>query len=53
MSSETNASDVEAILTRYSESLLRKVADKLLKPRSTWPIEDVRQKCVEGLQNPY
>ncbi len=52
MPTESNGSNVDAILSRYAEPLLRAVADRFLKPRSTWPVDDLRQKCVEGLQNP-
>lgn len=42
----------EAAFARYAEELLRDVADNLLKPRSTWPVEDLREKCVAALDNP-
>lgn len=42
----------EAAMTRYDDALLRQVAGKLLKPRSQWPVEELRARCVAALGNP-
>lgn len=41
-----------ATLSRYDESLVRKVAARLLKPRNFWPVDDLITRCVETIDNP-
>src|SRR4051812_38245059 len=41
-----------ATLARYDEPLLRKVASRLVKPRSFWPVADLIEKLVETVNNP-
>jgi hypothetical protein len=43
---------VERTLSRYSEPLLRTVADSLVKPRSKFPVADLVTKCLATLTNP-
>lgn len=43
---------VRDALSRYSEPLLRLVASKLIKPRTTQPVEDLIDKSVAALGNP-
>lgn len=38
-------------LGRYDEKLLRAVAQKLLRPRSQWPVEELIDRCVETMEN--
>ena len=38
-------------LGRYDEKLLREVAQKLLRPRSQWPVEELIERCVETFEN--
>ena len=37
---------------RYDETLLRKVAGRLVRPRGQWPVSDLISRCVEMLDNP-
>src|SRR5262245_21145000 len=39
-------------LRSYDESLLRKVAGKLCRPRSHWPVAALIDRSLEVLQNP-
>lgn len=39
------------VLARYDEALLRRVATRLVKPRGSWPVEEVRDKCVAAAAN--
>src|SRR5262245_59435116 len=45
------AERVGATLKRYHEALVRKVAARLVRPRSQWPVEDLIARCVETLDN--
>jgi hypothetical protein len=42
---------LERTLQCYGESLLRRIAGKLLKPRSQWSAPVLIQRCVDGLGN--
>ncbi len=42
---------VRGILRRYDEGLLRRVATKLYRPRSQWPVEELIDRCVGTLDN--
>jgi hypothetical protein len=39
-------------LSRYAEPLLREVAAKLVKPRTTVPADELVERCVAALANP-
>jgi hypothetical protein len=39
------------VLSRYDETLLRKVAGRLFRPRNQWPVEELIQRSIETLQN--
>ncbi|MSR30631.1 MAG: hypothetical protein EXR99_03915 [Gemmataceae bacterium] len=43
---------VRLTLGRFDERLLREVAQKLVRPRNTWPVEDLIDRCVDTLANP-
>jgi Helicase conserved C-terminal domain len=40
-----------AALEHYDEDLLRGVAARLIRPRNQWPVEELRNRLVEGLSN--
>jgi hypothetical protein len=40
------------VLGNYAEELLRRVAGKLIKPRSRWPVEELIERCLGVLDNP-
>jgi hypothetical protein len=42
---------LERTLKRYDESLLRRVSDKLFRPRSQWPVEELIQRCLAAMEN--
>ncbi|MEZ6142697.1 MAG: helicase-associated domain-containing protein [Zavarzinella sp.] len=52
MEQDANQDRVESILGAYREDLLRTVAQKLIKPRSLWPVEELIARCKETLNNP-
>jgi hypothetical protein len=39
-------------LAKYSEPLLRSVAARLFRPRTTWPAEEVRDRLLAALKDP-
>jgi hypothetical protein len=39
-------------LAGYDEALLRQVADRLVKPRSHWPVDDLLERCLATVTNP-
>jgi hypothetical protein len=43
---------VRTTLESYEESLLRRVAGHLCRPRSQWPVADLIDRCVDTIQNP-
>lgn len=43
---------VAQTLRTYDEALLRRVAAKLCKPRSQWPVDELIARCLETLANP-
>lgn len=43
---------IRQTLSQYTESLLRRVALHLIKPRNTQPVEDLIERILEGLGNP-
>jgi hypothetical protein len=50
-SSDPWAEKLERTLKRYDESLLRRVSDKLFKPRNQWPVEELIERCVASVEN--
>lgn len=42
---------IRETLARYSEPLLRDVAQKLLRPRNLWPVEELIERSVTSLTN--
>src|SRR4029078_1595781 len=45
------ADHIERTLKRYDESLLRRVSDKLFKPRNQWPAEELIERCLASVEN--
>jgi hypothetical protein len=39
-------------LQRYDEALLRKVAQRLVRPRNQWPVEELISRSVDTVNNP-
>jgi hypothetical protein len=39
-------------LAKYAEPLLREVAARLIRPRNTWPAEEVRDRLIAALPDP-
>lgn len=46
------SNDLRANFQLYSETLLRHVVGKMLRPRSHWPIEELIDRVVETVSNP-
>jgi hypothetical protein len=42
---------VQKLFERYDEALMRIVAGKLLRPRNSWKLEELIERCVETLGN--
>lgn len=42
---------LERTLKRYDESLLRRVSDKLFKPRNQWPAEELIERSIAAVEN--
>ncbi|HZU37762.1 MAG TPA: hypothetical protein VFA18_17715 [Gemmataceae bacterium] len=42
---------LHGVLERYDEALLRGVAQRLIRPRSQWPVEELITRCVEAVSN--
>jgi hypothetical protein len=49
--SHSAADRVRATVAKYAEPLLRQVAQRLLRPRSQWPAEELIERCVAALAN--
>jgi hypothetical protein len=45
------ADHIERTLQRYDEPLLRRVSDKLFKPRNQWPAEELIERCLASVEN--
>jgi hypothetical protein len=43
---------LQRTLAGYDEALLRRVAGRLVKPRSHWPVDDLIGRCVDTATNP-
>lgn len=43
---------IRQTLRSYDDSLMRRVAAKLCKPRSQWPVAELIDRCIEVLVNP-
>ncbi len=42
---------IERVLSQYDEPLLRQVAQNLIRPRSEWPVEELRERLKNALGN--
>jgi hypothetical protein len=42
---------LERTLKRYDESLLRRVSEKLFRPRSHWPADELIERCIATMDN--
>jgi hypothetical protein len=51
ISAETVSELLGQLLQRYDESLLRRVAGRLLKPRNQWPIEELIERMLAAVGN--
>jgi hypothetical protein len=43
---------LRSTLERYDEPLLRRVANRLCKPRNQWPAEELIERCLATVANP-
>ena len=50
--SETWTDQLRQTLNSYDEGLLRKVVDRLCKPRNHWPVEELIDRCLAAVGNP-
>src|SRR5439155_23414164 len=51
-SAERLTEHLRRTLLSYDEALLRQVAQRLLRPRSQWPVEELVERLVTALANP-
>jgi hypothetical protein len=49
--SESWSALLRQTLERYDETLLRRVAGRLLRPRNQWPIQELIERCVTATEN--
>ncbi|MCS6849927.1 MAG: hypothetical protein NZ700_02015, partial [Gemmataceae bacterium] len=45
------AAELRRTLARYDESLLRTMADRLVKPRNYWPVEELIERSIATVEN--
>ena len=50
--SDTWTDQLRQTLHSYDEELLRRVADKLCKPRNHWPVDELIDRCLAAVGNP-
>jgi hypothetical protein len=49
---ETWTERIRETLANYDQDLVRKVAAKLARPRSQWPVEELIERCLQTIANP-